>query len=139
MLNLFSTKVSLLKETGWLAVITALLLELILALWIIFLALFSLETLLPTFVTIRVSLTSFLSLLILLTTLYLVLEQHLTLPLVQTKTPRLMSWGVSLFGFTLILLSLARFPLLAGGFFLVLYMLLWWYLKQGKVSSTHQN
>lgn len=139
MLTLLNNKLALLKTTGWLTVLAALLFELLLALWVIFLGLFFLETLLPTFITIRLSLTTFLSFLLLLTTLYLAIEQYLALPISpnNSRTPRFFSWGIFFSGFVLIVLSLARFPLFMGVLFLLGYSFLWWYLKS--ISVPAQN
>ncbi|TXH01986.1 MAG: hypothetical protein E6P95_00810 [Candidatus Moraniibacteriota bacterium] len=139
MLTLLNNKLALLKITGWLTVLAALLFELLLALWVIFLGLFFLETLLPTFITIRLSLTTFLSFLLLLTTLYLTIEQYLALPTSpnNSRTPRFISWGIFFSGFVLIVLSLARFPLFMGVLFLLGYSFLWWYLKS--ISVPTQN
>ncbi len=136
MLSLFTTKLAQWKSAGWLTIILSLLFELLIALWLGFLSLFTLETLLPTFVTIRVSLTTFLWVLLLLSLLYLSLKEYLNLPEALTKTPRFITWGVFFFGAGLILLSLARFSLFAGGFFLIVYVLLWWYFRQGAAAST---
>lgn len=118
------------KANGKLAIFATLLLELLIVLWFSFLALFALETLLPTFVTVRLSLTNFLAFLILTTIFYLLLERQLDLPTEETKTPRWLSGGVMIFGLVLIALSLARFPLMGVIIFLVSYLSLWWLLTR---------
>lgn len=118
------------QESGKLAIAASLLFELLIVLWLGFIALFSLETLLPTFVTIRISLTNFLTVLILGTILYLFLEQKVDAPLEQNKTPRWLSVGVWCFGALLIALSLARFPLAGAIVFFVGYLALLWLLNR---------
>lgn len=118
------------KASGKLVIIAALLFELLTVLWFGFFILFALETLLPTFVTIRLSLSNFLALLMIGTVGYLFLERQLDLPQAETKTPRWLTAGAWLFGFTLITLSLARFSLSGAAIFLVLYLFLWWLFSQ---------
>lgn len=113
-----------------LAILAALLLELLLVLWIGFLVLFALETLLPTFITIRLSLANFLAILVLGTVFYLFLEKELNLPTDETKTPRFLTVGVWGFGFILIALSLARFTLAGVIIFFIAYLILWWLFSQ---------
>ncbi len=118
------------KQNGTLIIAAALLFELLTVLWIGFFILFSLETLLPTFVTIRLSLTNLLAFLILATLSYLFLERQLDEIPSQTKTPRWLAGGVWFFGFILIALSLARFPLFGALLFLTCYLLLAWILSK---------
>ncbi len=113
-----------------LAILAALLLELLLVLWIGFLVLFALETLLPTFITIRLSLANFLAILVLGTVFYLFLEKELNLPTDETKTPRFLTVGVWGFCFILIALSLARFTLAGVIIFFIAYLILWWLFSQ---------
>lgn len=116
------------KASGKLVIIAALLFELLVVLWLGFFALFALETLLPTFVTIHLSLSNFLTLLILGTVGYLFLERQFDEIPSQTKTPPWLSVGAWLFGCILITLSLARFSLIGALIFLALYLFLWWFL-----------
>lgn len=113
------------KATGTLSIFVALFFELLVVLWLSFFALFALETLLPTFITIRLSLANFLAVLILGTVFYLFLERQLDLPTEETKTPPWLSVGAWGFCFILIALSLARFSLAGVLIFLVLYIFLW--------------
>ncbi|TXH02419.1 MAG: hypothetical protein E6R05_04205 [Candidatus Moraniibacteriota bacterium] len=118
------------KANGKLAIFAALLLELLIVLWLSFLALFALETLLPTFVTVRLSLTNFLAFLLLTTVFYLFFERQLDLPTEETKTPRWLTVGVWTFGFFIIALSLARFSIIGVLIFLIAYLLLTWLLTK---------
>lgn len=126
MRNFIQQKFDYWKVNGKLAIFAALLLELIIVLWLSFLALFALETLLPTFVTVRLSLTNFLAFLLLTTIFYLFLERQLDLPTEETKTPRWLTVGVWGFGFFIIALSLARFSIIGVLIFLIAYFLLTW-------------
>lgn len=118
------------KQNGALAIIAALLCELLVVLWLSFFALFGLETLLPTFVTIRLSLSNFLAFLILATVFYLFLERQLGLPQTEAKTPRWLIVGAWCFGGVLIALSLARFSLFGVVVFFFGYLTLWWFLNR---------
>ncbi len=129
MQNWITPKINQWKQSGRLAIVAALLFELLTVLWLSFFFLFALETLLPTFITIRLSLANFLALLILTTIFYLFLERQLGLPEVETKTPRWLSVGTWFFGFILIALSLARFTVIGVIVFLIAYLLLWQLLK----------
>lgn len=118
------------KANGSVAIASALLFELLVVLWLGFFMLFALETLLPTFVTIRLSLSNFLAFLILTTIFYLFLERQLDDIPSQTKTPRWLTVGVWGFGVILISLSFARFPLMGVVIFLVSYLCLTWVLSR---------
>lgn len=116
------------KQTETLLIATRLLFELLIVLWVSFLALFALETLLPTFVTIRISLTFFLAFIVLATIFYCTLEKQLDAPSEATETPQWVIIGLWVFGVSLIALSLARFPLLPGILFLLGSIGLTWFL-----------
>ena len=138
MLSWFQQKIDTWKQSGMLAIVAALLFELLVVLWLSFLALFSLETLLPTFITIRLSLTNFLTVLILGTLLYLSLEQKISSdPGVNTdsKLERWLSIGLWVFGAILLLLSLARFSLVGVIVFFLSYLALLWLLKRFHESA----
>lgn len=118
------------KVNGFIPIFAALLFELLAVLWLGFFTLFALETLLPTFVTIRLSLTNFLAFLILATTFYLFLERQLDETPLETKTPRWLSVGVWSFGIILIALSFARFSPMGVIIFLTSYLFLTWLLNR---------
>lgn len=123
-------QVNIWKANGTIAIASALLFELLTVLWPGFFMLFALETLLPTFVTIRLSLSNFLAFLILATIFYLFLERQLDDSPSQTKTPWWLTVGAWGFGVILIGLSFARFPLMGVLIFLVSYLCLTWVLNR---------
>lgn len=138
MLTWFQQKIDAWKHSGMLALVAALLFELLVVLWLSFLALFSLETLLPTFVTVRLSLTNFLAVLILGTLLYLSLEQKISdnhSVDTNTKLERWIRIGLWVFGALLLLLSLARFSLIGVIIFFFGYLALLWLLKHFHESA----
>lgn len=122
-----------------LALVAALLFELLIVLWVSFLALFAFETLLPTFVTMRISLTFFLAFIVLTTIIYCALEKQLNIPSKSrtTKTPQWAIIGLWVFGVSLITLSLARFPFLPGILFLLGYVSLTWFLWRLFANTSH--
>lgn len=130
MQNWITPKINQWKQSGRLAIVAALLFELLLVLWIGFFVLFALETLLPTFITVRLSLANLLALLVLGTVLYFSLERQVDVPPEETTTPPFLTLGAWGFGFSLIALSLARFTLAGVIIFLAAYLILWWLLKR---------
>ncbi|MBI2439272.1 MAG: hypothetical protein HYV45_01570 [Candidatus Moranbacteria bacterium] len=117
------------KENGLLAVCYALLAEALLLGYLGFIGLFTIETLLPTFVTARFSLTKMLSALVFFSFFLAALGRflHLSFPFSFNKKSPLFSFGL-LLAIALLSVSLFKFPpiiifLLIGGFFLAGYLL----------------
>lgn len=114
-----------LKQNGFLRVCYALLAETLVIGFLIWSALFTIETLLPTFVTVRFSLTLFFSILILLASVLSVLGHFLDISFEAqeyTKSPWLWIGLVWMFG--ILLISLYKFPpltipIIVGGFFFI--------------------
>ncbi len=118
------------KQDGRLMIAALLLTELIAVLWLGFLALFALETLLPTFVTVRLSLTEYLTWLVLGTAGTLWLRQHAEVSAFELPSRFAQAFLASLtVGLALLIaLSMARFPLIPGIAFFLGYALLAWLL-----------
>lgn len=132
----FTKQLALLKENGSLFVFYALVSEALLLGFIGFIALFTIETLLPTFITARFSLTKFFFFLFLLSFALALLGRYLNLSFQQQinkKNPLL--WLGLLWMFGILALSLYKFPLpiipiIIAGFFLVGF--LFWKIFFGK-------
>lgn len=118
------------KEDGSLAIAALLTSELLAVLWLGFLALFALETLLPTFVTVRLSLTEYLTWLILGTvaTLWLRRESGVKSLMSSKKVGHVLLAGTVCMTVVLIALSMARFPLIPGLVFFASSLGLGWLL-----------
>lgn len=131
-------QLSSLKENGFLSVIYALLAEALLLGFIGFVALFTIETLLPTFVTARFSLTKFFFVLFLFSFALVLLGRYLNISFQQKinkKSPLL--WLGLLWTFGILAISLYKFPLPAipiiiAGFFLAGF--LFWKIFFGENS-----
>lgn len=127
--KMFEQRLEKWEKGGSLLLFYALLIELLVMGYVAFLGLFTLETLLPTFVTVRLSLVKFLFWLILLTYLAATLGERLGLgfPFRLTKKSPLL-WLGALWLAGILAVSLMKFPLwaialLIAGFFLTLYLL----------------
>ncbi len=97
--------------SGWLSVIHALALETLVVGYMIFISLFTIETLLPTFITVRFSLTKFFFLLIAATMLTSLLSHLLSVSFRiswNLKNPLL--WLGLLWGIGILIISLIKFP-----------------------------
>lgn len=118
------------KQNGSLAIAALLASELLTVLWFAFLGLFALETLLPTFVTIRLSLTEYLAWLSLgtIATLWLRHESGVKSLVPSKKFGNVLLASTILMAVILIGLSFARFPLLPGLVFLAGSLGLGWLL-----------
>lgn len=114
-----------LKENGCLAVCYALLAEALIIGYLGFIALFTVETLLPTFVTVRFSLTQFFLILFLLSFVLIALGRYLNISFewkINKKSPAL--WLGLLWTLCILAISLYKFPpltipLIITGFFLI--------------------
>lgn len=123
-----------LRQSGFLSIITLLLSELIVVLWLSFFALFALEMLLPTFVLARLSLAQYFFWLLLGTLATLKLRQETSIA--YFDIPKKIWFPAIIFGwfFVLILtlLALVHFSLIGGAIFFSLYtglsFLLWHWL-----------
>lgn len=118
------------KKNGSLAIAALLLTELAAVLWLGFLGLFALETLLPTFVTVRLSLTEYLTWLVLGTAALLFLRDKagVTAFEVPPSIAGPLFWTAILALALLVALSMARFPVIPGIIFFVGYSFLAWLL-----------
>jgi hypothetical protein len=120
------------KETGLLQVLYALATEALVIGYLYFLGLFTVETLLPTFVTVRFSLALFLLVLVVLTLLIAALGRFLGLSFPLTITPHhplfvlALLWGISI-----LVVSLIKFPPLSIPVIILLFLIvgyLFWQL-----------
>lgn len=126
--HFFTKALSVSKENGLLTVCYALLSEALLLGYLGFAALFTIETLLPTFVTVRLSLTKVLFVLILLSFLLAALGRFLNLSFpfsLDKKSPLL--WLGLLWMVAILAVSLLKFPLvviviLIAGFLFIGYL-----------------
>ncbi len=116
------------KDNGSLAILYALLVETLLIGYIFFAGLFTAETLLPTFVTVHLSLAKFLFALVLLTfitsALGRFLDMHFTWRITK-KSPLLWLgtfWTIGILGLSLYKFPLVTIPFLIGGFLAVGYL-----------------
>ncbi len=120
------------KESGLLQVLYALATEALVIGYLYFLGLFTVETLLPTFVTVRFSLALFLLVLVVLTLLITALGRFLGLSFPLTIAPRhplfvlALLWGISI-----LVVSLIKFPPLSIPVIILLFLIvgyLFWQL-----------
>jgi hypothetical protein len=123
----FSKHLALLKENGFLLVVYALLAEALLLGFGGFLTLFTVETLLPTFVTARFSLTKLLVVLVLFALTLGLLGRYLNIsfPLLTKKSPALwlgLLWMGGIFAISLYKFPLPVIPIIIAGFFLVIFL-----------------
>lgn len=113
-----------LKENGFLAVCYALLAEALTIGYLGFIALFTVETLLPTFVTVRFSLTKFFFILFLLTFILIALGRYLDISFewkINKKSPTLwlgLLWTLGILTISLYKFPLTTIPIIIAGFFL---------------------
>lgn len=110
--NFFSPRLTRLKENGFLTVCYALLLEALMLGYLGFVALFTMEMLLPTFITARLSLTKFFFFLFLFSFVLTALGRYLDMKFewkINKKNPAL--WLGLLWTIGILLLSLYKFPL----------------------------
>ena len=116
------------RATGVLHVVYALSTEALLIGYLYFIGLFTIETLLPTFVTVRFSLTKFFFLLLLATFLLSLLGRFLSLSFswnITRKSPLLwlgILWAIGILTVSLIKFPFPIIPLLIGGFLVVGYL-----------------
>ncbi|MFZ3031827.1 MAG: hypothetical protein WA082_02215 [Candidatus Moraniibacteriota bacterium] len=116
------------RTTGTLQVVYALAVEALLIGYIYFIGLFTVETLLPTFITVRLSLTKFFFLLTLATFLLSLLGRFLNLSFpwnITKKSPLLwlgIIWSIGILTVSLIKFPLPIIPLLIAGFLLSGYL-----------------
>ena len=99
------------RATGLLRVIYALAIEALFLGYLYFIGFFTVETLLPTFVTVRFSLTTFFFILIIATLLLSLLGRFLNLSFdwnISRKSPLL--WIGILWGISILVVSLIKFP-----------------------------
>ncbi|MFZ2299558.1 MAG: hypothetical protein WAW00_00275 [Candidatus Moraniibacteriota bacterium] len=121
----FSKQLSTLKESGALSVCYALLAEALIVGYLGFIALFTVETLLPTFVTGRFSLTQFFLILFLLTFSLIALGRYLDISFdwkLNKKSPTLwfgLFWMLCILAISLYKFPLTTIPIIIAGFFLV--------------------
>lgn len=126
--NLFAPRLMKLKENGFLRVCYALLLEALFIGYLGFITLFTMEMLLPTFVTARFSLTKFFFLLFLFSFILTALGRYLDMSFawkINKKNPLL--WIGLLWTLGILLLSLYKFPpfiipIIILAFFLIGYL-----------------
>lgn len=118
-------KIIRLKENGVLAVFYALLTEALFIGYLAFIALFTLEMLLPTFVTVRLDLTTFFFILFLFSFVLTLVGHILDLTFdqkIQKKNPAL--WIGLLFTVSILILSLSNFPPLLIPFIIIAFLLI---------------
>jgi len=107
----FSSQLSQMKENGFLTVLYALLAEAVFIGFLFFVAFFTIETLLPTFVTVRFSLAKFLTSLMLLSFVLAFLGKYLGIEYswnVKKNNP--LFWLGILWAIGILALSLFKFP-----------------------------
>lgn len=113
------------RESGFLSVIYALLAEALLIGYLGFTALFTMETLLPTFVTARLSLAKFFAVLVLLSFALALLGRYLDIGFgwkTGKKNPLLwigLLWTVAILAVSLYKFPIATIPVIIAGFLLV--------------------
>lgn len=113
------------RVTGALHVVYALCAEALLIGYLYFIGFFTIETLLPTFVTVRLSLTKFFLFLLLTTFLVSLLGRFLMISFswnITRKSPLLwlsILWAIGILAVSLIKFPLPLIPLLIGGFLFV--------------------
>lgn len=124
-LSLISQKILTYKENGVLTVCYALLLEFLFIGYIIFAGLFTLETLLPTFIITRVNLMFFFWCLLIgsitLSFIGHIIDVRFSL---ETRKYRVLLWIASFWALSIFLLSLLHFPPLSIFFILALIFLI---------------
>ena len=124
----FASHLITLKQNGLLTVCYALLAEALIIGFLGFGALFTIETLLPTFVTFRFSLTTFFSVLILLTFVQSALGHFLKISFewkLSKKNPLLwlgIFWMLGILAISLYKFPPLTIPVIIAGFFLVGYL-----------------
>lgn len=107
----FRNQYSQLKKDGFLTVLYALLAEALFIGFLFFAAFFTIETLLPTFVTVRFSLTKFLSCLVLLSFILAALGHSLEIEFPwKVKKGNPLFWLFSIWAIGILSLSLFKFP-----------------------------
>jgi len=117
-------KANHLRSTGLLHIVYALLVETLFICFLYFCGLFTLETLLPTFVTERVSLATFLLILVTFTMFTSLLGRFLNISFpwqITKKSPLL--WLGLVWGTSLLLVSLIKFPVALIPVLIVLFLL----------------
>lgn len=124
----FAKHLAALKENGCLAVCYALLAEALIIGYLGFIALFTVETLLPTFVTARFSLTQFFLILFLLSFILAALGRYLDISFdrqmsgISKKNPALwlgLLWMLGILTLSLYKFPLVTIPIIIAGFFLI--------------------
>lgn len=111
------------KTTGTLHVGYALLAEVLIIGFVFFLGLFTIETLLPTFVTVRLSLTKFFFFLVIGTMILSLLGHFLQISFPWNITKKnLLLWAGVLWSIGILTLSLLKFPPLLIGCILLLFL-----------------
>jgi hypothetical protein len=132
----FTKQLAFLKENGFLVVCYALLAEALLWGFIGFIVLFTLETLLPTFVTVRFSLTKFFLFLFLFSFILILLGRYLNISFswpTNKKSPAVwlgLLWMLGILSVSLYKFPLPIIPIIIIGFFLVGF--LFWTIFFGK-------
>jgi hypothetical protein len=125
--NYLAKQLAPLKENGFLAVCYALLAEALFVGYLGFIALFTIETLLPTFVTVRFSLTKFLFILFLLSFVLTALGRYLDISFdwqmskIDKKNPAIwlgLFWTLGILALSLYKFPLVTIPLIIAGFLL---------------------
>lgn len=138
MIDYLTKRLNPLKENGSLSVVYALLTEALLLGFIGFVVLFTIETLLPTFVTERFSLTKFFFVLFLLSFILITLGRYLNISFQQSinkKSPLLwlgLLWTLGILAISLYKFPLPIIPFIIAGFFL--FGFLFW-----KIFSQNKN
>lgn len=118
-------KIIHLKENGVLVVFYAILTEALFIGYLAFIAFFTLEMLLPTFVTVRLDLTTFFFILFLFSFVLALLGRILDLTFdqkIQKKNP--LVWIGFLWTISILILSLSNFPLLLIPFIIIAFLLI---------------
>jgi|SRR6185369_4412371 len=109
-----STQLNILKDSGLLRVVYALLLEALFIGFLIFVGLFTVETVLPTFVTVRFSLAKLLLGLIILSFVLVSLGRYLELSYsIHTKKIKPFFWLALFWSLGIFAVSLYKFPPIA--------------------------
>lgn len=122
-----------LKKNGCLAICYALLAEALIIGYLGFIALFTVETFLPTFVTVRFSLTQFFLILFLLTFILIALGRYLDISFdwqrqmsgISKKNPGLwlgLVWALGILAISLYKFPPITIPIIIAGFFLTGYL-----------------
>ncbi len=122
-MNVFKEKFECYRTTGVLHVVYALAAEALLAGYVFFIGLFTVETLLPTFITVRFSLTKYLFFLIMSTWALALLGRFLNLSFsgtISRKSPLL--WLGVLWTIGILAVSLFKFPPILIPFLIALFL-----------------